>query len=118
SIPVLEGLSRGTSAGGEWRRALGLTHSNLGIALHRPHRNRESEEATREAIRIQEQLVADFPSVPAYRGDRALSYLNLGEILGDSGRTAEAEEVHRAAAPLFASLTREKPDVPAYGRDE
>jgi serine/threonine protein kinase len=51
----------------------------------------EAVRGYREAIRLWEQLAADFPAVPDYRQRLANSHKNLGSLLRSLGKRPEAE---------------------------
>jgi serine/threonine protein kinase len=67
----------------------------------------------REAIGLQEQLVAEFPAMPGYRRSLANGRNNLGVLLDSLGKRAEAEKQHRQALGLRAKLAADFPAVPA-----
>jgi tetratricopeptide (TPR) repeat protein len=57
--------------------------------------------ACRQALAITEKLVADFPTVPAYRTDLAGSCVNFGRLLRAQGRAQDALEWYAKAMPLL-----------------
>src|SRR5207247_1938765 len=80
----------------------------------------ETEAALKDYERMQAifaRLVADFPSVPAYRQKLAMSYNNLGNLLKDLGQRPAAEQAYRRALDLFEQLVADFPAVPAYRRE-
>ena len=99
----------------QYQSDLAVSHANLGEVLKKTGHHAEAEQAYRQAIALQEKLVAESPSVPQYRSDLASNYANLGNLLRDLGRRAEAEQAvppgHRAGgeaggrAALCASNT-------------
>jgi tetratricopeptide (TPR) repeat protein len=66
------------------------------------------------AIRLWEQLAADFPAVPEYRHELARSHHNQGLLLADLGKHAEAETTYRQALSLRERLAADFPGVPVY----
>jgi serine/threonine protein kinase/tetratricopeptide (TPR) repeat protein len=71
----------------------------------------------REAIRLMEKLVADFPTVPAYRQGLAKSHNELGILLRDLGKRREAEAAYRQALAIRQQLVDDVPSEPNYLRD-
>ena len=52
----------------------------------------QAEQDFNQALRIQKQLAADFPSRPEFRHVLAKSHNNRGNLLRDTGRLKEAEK--------------------------
>jgi predicted Zn-dependent protease len=69
-----------------YRQNLAATHHGRGTHLMAQGKRDATEAAYRDALRIQEQVVADFPKMPVYRMTLAKSYNNLGSIRCESGR--------------------------------
>src|SRR6185295_2984562 len=67
-----------------------------------------------EALILEQQLVADFPTVPEYRQFLANHHGNLARLLADSGRAQEAEDAYQAALKLSQQLAANFPSVPEY----
>lgn len=65
---------------------------------------KEAEKDYDQALSIQKQLAADFPSLPMFRRDLALTYNNLGILLGKTGRLKEAEKAYLDALALYKQL--------------
>src|SRR5262249_41909324 len=63
----------------------------------------------RDALAIQKQLAADFPSRPEFRRDLALSHNNLGLVLKDLGRVPEAQTAYSDALVLQKQLAADFP---------
>ena len=51
----------------------------------------DAENAYRAALKIQEELAADFPNIPEYRSQLAHSHNNLGFLLDKTGLNSDAE---------------------------
>ncbi|HXG10518.1 MAG TPA: tetratricopeptide repeat protein, partial [Gemmataceae bacterium] len=96
---------------------LATSHNNLGILLAQTNRQPDAERAFRTALRLQEELVAEFPSQPEYRRHLATSHTNLGNLLRATRRLPEAEENHRKAIKLLEKLVAEFPNQPDYRQD-
>ncbi len=71
----------------------------------------EAEKVLREAIRIQEPLVADLPERMEFREDLANSLLRLGEALHDQRRFAEEEELLRRSIGISKELVNATPEL-------
>ncbi len=67
-----------------YRQELAASHNNLGALFQEQGRGEEAEAAHRQALAIQEKLVADFPAVPAYSVALGGSFCNFGEGLRKS----------------------------------
>ncbi len=86
----------------------GKIRADLGLRV-------EAEEAYVRARQLFTQLVAEFPSAPAYREGLAASHYGFGVLLSRSrARPGEAEEAFRAALDLRRLLAAQFPAVPAH----
>ena len=63
-------------------------------------RLKEAEAAYADALALQKQLAADFPTRPEFRQELARSHNNLGILLHDTGRLKEAEAAYADALAL------------------
>jgi tetratricopeptide (TPR) repeat protein len=63
-----------------------LSHNNLGLLLAGLRKGAEAEQQYRKALDLQEKLVTDFPTVPAYQVERGISYLNMGVLIRDGAQ--------------------------------
>jgi serine/threonine protein kinase len=77
---------------------------------------RVQEKAHRDALQIDELLVKQFPSVPAFREDLAGDYNNLGSVLLKLGQTRDAEANLRQSRDIRDKLVHDFPTVPDYRR--
>jgi serine/threonine protein kinase/tetratricopeptide (TPR) repeat protein len=91
-------------------------HNANGRALAQLGRGPEAEEAYRQALDVQEKLVADFPADPAHRQALGRSHFTLAVLLHGSKR-AEAEEHYRRALDLLQKLAAEFPGGSVYRRE-
>jgi tetratricopeptide (TPR) repeat protein len=74
----------------------------------------EAEQQLRKGLAIKEQLVAEFPAVPAYRVELGGSYCNLGSLLSGGGQPSDGLEwFDKAIATLAPVHEREPRDVTA-----
>jgi tetratricopeptide (TPR) repeat protein len=97
---------------------LATIHHGLGILLDDTSRAQEAEAAYRDALAIQKQLAADFPTAPQYRQGLALSLNTLAGLLkGPLGRPKEGETAHRDALAIQKQLAADFPTVPEYRED-
>ena len=89
------------------------SHANLNRSLAR---NAEAEVSYHEAIRLSNQLVADYPENKEYREENAFALRDYGDYLQWLGRYQEGTEMADDAARLFEKLTIADPDAPNYKR--
>jgi tetratricopeptide (TPR) repeat protein len=78
------------------------------------NRFEEAETVLRRALDLQEDLVASFPYIPAYRQELASIYNNLGLLLTRTGATQAAEDAYHQAIQLREKLVADFPDMPDY----
>src|SRR5262249_52916357 len=55
----------------------------------------QAEEVQRQGLALQQQLVREFPTKPAYRAGLALQFSHYGVVLSRLHRAREAEAAHR-----------------------
>jgi serine/threonine protein kinase/Tfp pilus assembly protein PilF len=77
----------------------------------------EAETAYLEAIAIRNQLVADFPTVTAYREELASSHTHLGVLLMHTGRPSESETAFCDALAINKQLVADFPTVSVYRQE-
>jgi tetratricopeptide (TPR) repeat protein len=77
-------------------------------------RYEQAEKDYRIAVRLYEKLVADSPTMHAYRGELALSETGLGDLLVGLGKSDEAEKAYRQALALREKLAGDFPAMPEY----
>jgi tetratricopeptide (TPR) repeat protein len=99
----------------DYRQDLAQSYSSLGGwggELGLSERRQEIEQGLAEALRLQEQLVHEFPTNLDYQRDLGSTYFRLGYIhLFLLGRPpAEAEEFIRQALAIRKQLVAEKPN--------
>src|SRR5206468_11519530 len=68
----------------------------------------KAEEAGRQAVAIQERLVAEFADEHRHRLDLCRTLNNLGRLRRDMSRTAEAETDFRRGLDLIGGVVRER----------
>src|SRR5262249_31658107 len=99
---------------GEFRLDLGYTHANLASLLGATNRPREAEAAYREALKVRQQLAADFPMIVGFQREVAATHIDLGIALASSpSRRGEAEEAYRRAIVLFKESAAASPKASA-----
>jgi tetratricopeptide (TPR) repeat protein len=87
------------------RRRLADTHRELAQELSRDRNQLNQAEAQhRQALKLFENLAADFPKEPQYSEECGHSQRFLGWLLIESGRLPEAETAFRSAAAIFEKL--------------
>jgi serine/threonine-protein kinase len=74
----------------------------------------EAQAAYQQANLIREQLVAEFPNVPAYRRGLARGHNNLGLMFMASGGRHAAKSEHQQAIALQTRLVEEFPTDTSY----
>jgi serine/threonine-protein kinase len=74
----------------------------------------EAEPACREAIQLQEQLVADFPDQAAHRHDLSTSHSYLAHVYAIQGHTDRAIAEYRQALALSEQLVDREPHKADY----
>lgn len=88
--------------------------TQLGNVLRNAGRVEEAEQITRQAVELQEELVAEFPDVLEHQLTLSNHHNKLGLVLKQMGRMDETEEVFRQIAELRGKLVADFPDVPLY----
>src|SRR5262249_5623650 len=77
-------------------------------------KHQDAEGAHFQAIAIQEKLVAEFRTVPAYRRGLAASHNNRGLALRSMGKRPEAEAAYREAILILEGLAADFPTAAAH----
>src|SRR5207249_2923025 len=107
----------------DYRRELVRSQISLGNLLRelqRPEfagdfiKRTEIEDAYRDALKVQHQLVADFPTVPQYRQALVRSQASLANVLRFLRQHDDADAAYREALKIRAQLTTDFPTVPEY----
>src|SRR5262249_29713501 len=80
-------------------------------------RLKEAEAAYTDALAIQKQLSADFPTRPEFRQALALTHNNLGVLLRATGRLKEAESAYKGALSIQNQLAADFPSQPDLRND-
>jgi tetratricopeptide (TPR) repeat protein len=100
------------------RAGIAAAHLRVGNMRNRLGLREAAETAYISARQLFTQLIADFPTVPAYRKGLADSNYEFGLMLHRwSQRPKEVEEGYRASLTLRQQLATEFPTVPAYRFD-
>ena len=95
------------------RQDLADSRYHLGTLLARlPDRRHEDEDAYREAVRIQGDLVAKTRSRVEARRKLARMLNNLALLLAEAGRSDEAESLYREALTIQEAFHAADPDKP------
>jgi tetratricopeptide (TPR) repeat protein len=115
AVGLLEHLVAESPSQREYRERLAWNHLQLGL-LHwwGYRRPLEGEVPLRRAVRLHEELVADYPD--ASRSDLVRSYRGLAEVLTAKGESEKAEKLHRQWWTLAEELAREFPTDAEYSR--
>src|SRR5262249_718909 len=75
---------------------------------------KQAEKTLRQALDLQEKLVADFPAVHTHRDDLARTQLALAAVLQKLGRSQDAQAAYRQALGGFGQLVVAFPRVAQY----
>jgi tetratricopeptide (TPR) repeat protein len=89
----------------------------MGILLLDLGKTDKAEAAYRQALGIQEKLVADFPDMPQYRSELANSYNNRGNLLAVQRKLAAAVAAYRLALGIQERLVADFPSMPQFRHD-
>ena len=77
----------------------------------------KSEASYKEAITIQDSLIADFPATPYYRQELAGTLNNLGILLQAVGNSNNAENAFNRSINIRDKLAKDIPWVPDHRKD-
>src|SRR5262249_45174691 len=91
--------------------------SNRGNLLSATGRQPEAEKDYDQALNIQKQLAADFPSRTEFRQDLARSHNNRGVLLSTTGRLAAAGQDYDQALSIQKQLAADFPNQPDLRND-
>ncbi len=98
------------------RSIRGEGHYAVAVLWQKLGRPEEARPEHEKGLEIQEQLVADFPTVPGYRSSVAKSHNNLGSLLADLGMHAAAQEHIEKAIVIWQNLVTEFATSAEYRR--
>jgi len=97
------------------RQALADALYQWGALMARlPGKRREDEQAYREALALQQQLVEDSRARPEFLREKARYLNNLGMLLAGDGRLDQAEDAFREALEIQEVLLEREPAVPGH----
>jgi tetratricopeptide (TPR) repeat protein len=116
-IAQFEGFAKITADDAESRAIRAEGYFRVGLMRYRLGDLGDAEAAYRQALKLQEQLAAQFPTRPDYRQALAASHNNFGNLLAGTGRPREAEEAYRAARKLYEQLVADFPTRPDFRQD-
>jgi len=100
--------SRAVRADGRFR--VGYMRSRLGEL-------KEAEQDFDQALSIQKQLAAEFPSRPEFRQQLAATHINRGNLLSITGRPREAEKDYDQALDIQKQLATDFPTRPEFRKE-
>lgn len=95
------------------RRKLAKYLNNLGILVQKT-KPTDAEAVFREALKHQEALVAEAPTVMGYQWELARTHSNLGAVLIDLEHQREAEAEYQRSIDSLKILADAFPTVPDY----
>jgi serine/threonine protein kinase len=93
----------------EGRSRVGIMHYRLGALS-------EAEQDYSQALRLYQQLAADFPARPEFRQELARSHNNRGLLLYATGRPQEAEQDYDQGLSIQQQLAADFPARPEFRR--
>jgi tetratricopeptide (TPR) repeat protein len=96
------------------RQETARAYAKVGQISRQLGEHAQAEEAFRQGIALQEQLVADFPDRAAYRHELGGGLINWALVCQETGRHAQAEQLYRRAQGLFEKLAAEFPGVEGH----
>ncbi len=99
------------------RAARAEGRSRVGRMRYKLGEFQEAEEDYDQALGIQKELAADFPSRPEFRQDLAKSYNNRGFLMYHTGRLPEAEKDWTEAVGIRKQLVADFPSRPEFRQD-
>jgi tetratricopeptide (TPR) repeat protein len=89
---------------------VGRCHSNLGGSLSERGRYDEGEDELRRALRIQEDLVAEYPAVAGHRQDLAKTLNHVGLLWYYRNRPGDCYSAYENAAEQLRKVLKDAPD--------
>jgi serine/threonine protein kinase len=100
-----------------YRAKLAVTYYHLGLTLQATGKTGEAEDSFRRALKLQEELVRQFPSVPDHRLDLSASQQDLAVLLKSQGQRDQADDYFRRCQHLLEKLTADFSHVSLYQSD-
>jgi serine/threonine protein kinase/TPR repeat protein len=97
---------------------LGHIQWQLGDLLPTIGRRDDAERILREALKVFDQAVFDFPDNEYFRQEQAFSHRKLGQLVESAGRTSESEDHYCTAIRVYAALAKESPTNSFYRNEE
>jgi tetratricopeptide (TPR) repeat protein len=94
-----------------------MSHNSLALLLANTGRLKEVEAALADALVIQKQLAAEFPTRPEFRQDLGTSHHDLGVLLANTGRLKDAEVAYQGALAIFKELAAGFPTRPGFRQE-
>ena len=99
------------------RNDLALTVDARGWIHREVGELKQAEEAYRRALKLLDELVREFPTIPRHRESLARAYNSLALIEETDGRLADAETHLRSELPLVERLSQDFADRPEHQRE-
>jgi serine/threonine protein kinase len=97
------------------RREFGRTLNNLGFQQWQTEgRTTTAPKTFAEAIGVLEELVRNFPGVPAYQDELAAVYRTRGGLFQANQQVVDAESETQKALAIHEKLAKEYPSIPEY----
>jgi serine/threonine protein kinase/tetratricopeptide (TPR) repeat protein len=117
AVPFYEWFTTQKPGEAAWEAERGRAYGRLASVRREMGETEAAVKDCDQARSIFARLVADFPTVPAYRHGLACSLHNLGSRLQDLGQQSAAEQAYRRALEIHEQLAADFPTVPGYRED-
>ncbi|MHC4219648.1 MAG: protein kinase domain-containing protein, partial [Planctomycetota bacterium] len=101
----------------QYRQTLPIALNEVGTALVRTGKLRESRQYYDRALAIGKQLAAEHPNEPNFQRDLSVAYIRIGEVLYFTGAFELAADRWGEAVRIRAKLHEENPDHGQLRRD-
>ena len=99
------------------RRAVAMSHNNLGWIFQSTGRLPQAEAAYCDAVAVQRQHVAASPNWPEFRMELAKYLFNHGNVLRDTARPKEAQSAQAEALAINQQLVADFPNRPEFRQE-
>jgi eukaryotic-like serine/threonine-protein kinase len=116
-IKHFEGFAATTADDAESRAIRAEGYYRVGRMRYRLGELKEAEHAYSDALALQKQLAADFPTRPVFRFELARTHNNLGTLLYATGRLKEAEAAYAEVLALQKQLAADFPTRPEFRQE-
>jgi eukaryotic-like serine/threonine-protein kinase len=113
-IQHFEGFAAVTADDAESRAIRAEGSGQVGIMRYRLGELKQAETAYADALALEKQLAADFPTRPEFRKQLGRCHSNLGLLFSETGRLIEAEAAYGEAVAIQKQLAADFPTQPEF----